>query len=79
MFSGLQYLNGILDLFDDLVLDAGLAKDVVWGDAGLTTVSVLSPGDASIREWKSRQEGVRKEQLQYEGDWMKNMLNEKNI
>lgn len=45
MFSGLQYLNGFLDLFDDPVLDAGLTKDVVWGDAGLTTVSVLSPGD----------------------------------
>lgn len=44
MFSG-QYLNGLLDLFNDPVLDAGLTKDVVWGDTGLTTVSVLSPGN----------------------------------
>ncbi len=45
VFSGLQYLNGLLDLFNDPVLDAGLTKDVVWGDAGLTAVSVLSPGN----------------------------------
>lgn len=44
-FSGVLYLNGLLDLFNDPLLDAGLTKDVVWGDAGLTAVSVLSPGN----------------------------------
>lgn len=44
-FPGVLYLNGLLDLFNDPVLDAGLTKDVVWGDAGLTAVSVLSPGN----------------------------------
>ena len=45
VFSGLRYLNRLFDLIDDLVLDAGLTEDVVWGDAGLTTVCVLSPGN----------------------------------
>lgn len=43
------YLNGLLDLFNDPVLDAGLTKDVVWGDAGLTAVSVLSPGNTPTK------------------------------
>lgn len=39
------YLDGLLDLVDDPLLDAGLTQDVVWGDAGLTAVSVFPPGD----------------------------------
>lgn len=52
MFAGPRYLNGLLDLCDDLILDAGLTEDVVGGDARLTTVAVFSPGDASEEEWK---------------------------
>ncbi|KAG7217059.1 hypothetical protein INR49_027599, partial [Caranx melampygus] len=36
-----QYLNGLLDLCDDLLLDAGLTEDVVWGDADDADVTVL--------------------------------------
>lgn len=53
VFSALGYLNAFLDLCNDPVLDAGLAKDVIWGNAGLTTVSVLSPSDSPIRQRKS--------------------------
>ena len=53
VLSVLLYLNGLLDLLDDLVLDAGLTEDVVWGDAGLTTVSVLSPGNTPTKQWQS--------------------------
>lgn len=53
VLSGLLYLNGLLDLFDDPVLDAGLTEDVVWGDAGLTTVSVLPPGNTPTKQWQS--------------------------
>lgn len=45
-FEGPVYLDGLLDLLDDPVLDAGLTQDVVRGNAGLTTVGVLSPCDA---------------------------------
>lgn len=49
-FEDLLYLNGLLDLFDNSVLDAGLTQDVVRGDAGLTAVGVLSPGDAPAQQ-----------------------------
>lgn len=52
VFFNLQYLNTLLDLFNDPVLDAGLTKDVVWGDAGLTTVTVLPPRDTPTEQRK---------------------------
>lgn len=53
-FFSLQYLNTLLDLFNDPVLDAGLTKDVVWGDAGLTTVTVLPPRDTPTEQRKCK-------------------------
>lgn len=52
-FYDVLYLDGLLDFFDDPVLDAGLTQDVVWGDAGLTAVSVLSPGDSPTQQQHS--------------------------
>lgn len=48
--SLLPHLNSLLDLLDDLVLNAGLTQDVVWGDASLTTVGVLPPGNAPAHQ-----------------------------
>lgn len=49
----LPHLNSLLDLLYHLVLNAGITQDVVWRDAGLTAVGVLSPGDAPVHQQQS--------------------------
>ena len=53
LFLAFPHLNSLLDLLNDLVLNGRITQDVVWGDAGLTAVGVLSPGDAPVRQERS--------------------------
>lgn len=55
--KNLGHLNSLLDLLDDLVLNARFTQDVVWGDAGLTTVGVLPPSNAPAHQEQSWQGG----------------------
>lgn len=44
------YQQSLPDAFHNLSLDAGFTQDVVWSDAGLTTVGKLSPCDTTVNE-----------------------------
>lgn len=48
------HLHGLLHLLHDQVLEGRLTEHVVGGDAGLTAVHELAPGDASGKSTSSR-------------------------